>query len=98
MALVEAAAEGASTQAVAGTRYLLGTVLPELRLFDEYVKPVIVYVETKDRISPGVVRLGLRGVGLLFLIPIVASFVFLSAMNLMCLCVSSVAMFAFEVR
>lgn len=94
---MEEAAEMASVEAVQGTHYVLG-VLPELQIYDIYVGPVLHYFETKDRASPGVVRIALRGLVVAVLVPVVSLFGFLSMLNVACLCVTSLAMGAMEVR
>lgn len=94
---MEEAAEMASVEAVQGTRYVLG-VLPELKIYDIYVAPVLHYFEKKDRASPGVVRIALRGLVVAVLVPVVSLFGFLSMLNLACLCVTSLVMGAMEVR
>ncbi|KAF9391074.1 hypothetical protein CPC16_004616 [Podila verticillata] len=95
MSLIEEAAEMASVEAVQGTHYVLG-VLPELQIYDIYVGPVLHYFETKDRASPGVVRIALRGLVVAVLVPVVSLFGFLSMLNVACLCVTSLAMGAME--
>ncbi|KAF9301740.1 hypothetical protein BGZ74_006331 [Mortierella antarctica] len=95
MSLMADAADLASVEAVQGTRYVLG-VLPELQIYDNYIAPVVYYFEKKDRASPWVVRVALRGVVVAALVPLVALFGFLSMMNITCLCVTGLAMGAME--
>ncbi|KAG0080775.1 hypothetical protein BGZ92_000488, partial [Podila epicladia] len=92
---MENAAEMASVEAMQGTRYVLGA-LPELQFYDNYVAPLVYYFEKKDRASPWVVRVALRGVMVAALVPLVALFGFLSMMNITCLCVTGLAMGAME--
>ncbi|KAG0016714.1 hypothetical protein BGZ82_000974, partial [Podila clonocystis] len=95
MPLMEDVAEIASTEAMQGTRYMLGA-LPELQIYDWYIAPLVYYFEKKDRASPLVVRMALRGVVVAGLVPLVALFGFLSMMNVTCLCVTGLAMGAME--
>lgn len=96
MSLMQGAAEMASTEAMQGTRYVLG-VLPELQIYDNYIAPVIYYFEKTDQASPRVVRVALRGLVVAALVPLISLFGFLSTMNVTCLCVTSLTMGTMEV-